>query len=120
MSAIRHGIPGPQTPDSAKPSESTGQSNPLGATVVPGGVNFSVFSRGATRMELLLFDREDDARPSRVIPIDPAENRTCNYWHVCVSGLGPGQIYGFRVDGPFDPGSGARFDPKKLLLDPYG
>jgi len=69
---------------------------------------------------LLLFDAEDDARPSRVIPIDPAANRTYHYWHVFVSGLRPGQIYGYRVHGPWDPASGMRFDPTKVLLDPYG
>src|ERR1700737_2866196 len=77
----------------ANSAESTGQSYPLGATVSPEGVNFSVFSRGASAVELLLFDREDDALPSRVIPIDPAANRTYHYWHVLVSGVRPSQIY---------------------------
>ncbi len=99
---------------------STGRSAPLGATVCPGGVNFSVFSRGASGVELLLFDGEDDARPTRVIPIDPAANRTYHYWHVFVSGLGPGQMYGYRVHGGWDPANGMRFDPTKVLLDPYG
>jgi isoamylase len=71
-------------------------------------------------VELLLFDREDDARPSRVIPINPAANRTYYYWHVFVPGVGSGQIYGYRVDGPWDPANGMRFDPTKVLLDPYG
>ena len=71
-------------------------------------------------MELLLFDREDDGRPARVIPIDPAVNRTYHYWHVFVPGVQAGQIYGFRAHGPFDPARGLRFDPSKLLLDPYG
>jgi isoamylase len=100
--------------------QGTGQSFPLGATVVPGGVNFSAFSRNASGMELLLFDREDDARPTRVIPIDPATNRTYYYWHVFVPGLQPGQLYGYRAKGPSDPAKGLRFDPAKLLLDPYG
>ena len=104
----------------AKPLESSGQSFPLGATVVPGGVNFSIFSRGASGMELLLFDREDDARPERVVAIDPTTNRTYHYWHAFVAGLKPGQLYGYRVRGPFDPTSGMRFDPDKVLLDPYG
>jgi glycogen operon protein len=99
---------------------STGRSAPLGATVYPGGVNFSVFSRGASGMELLLFDGEDDARPSRVIPVDPAANRTYYYWHIFVEGVRPGQIYGYRVHGPWDPANGMRFDPTKVLLDPYG
>ncbi len=70
-------------------------------------------------MELLLFDRVDDA-PARVIPIDPATNRTYHYWHIFVSGVQPGQMYGYRMHGSWDPASGMRFDPTKLLLDPYG
>jgi isoamylase len=97
-----------------------GQSYPLGATVRPDGVNFSVFSRGASAVELLLFGREDDARPTHAIPIDPATNRTYHYWHVFVSGVRPGQIYGYRAHGPWDPANGILFDPTKVLLDPYG
>jgi glycogen operon protein len=93
---------------------------PLGATVLPGGVNFSIFSRGASDIDLLLFDRVDDARPARVIRIDPVDNRTYHYWHTFVPGTGAGQIYGFRVYGPYDVASGWRFDPTKVLLDPYG
>jgi isoamylase len=99
---------------------STGRSAPLGATVCPGGVNFSVFSRAASGVELLFFDGEDDARPSRVIPIDPASNRTYHYWHVFVPGVRPGQMYGYRAHGRSDPANGMRFDPTKVLLDPYG
>jgi isoamylase len=102
------------------PATSIGRSAPLGSTVSESGVNFSVFSRDATSVELLLFDRDDDARPRRVIRIDPATNRTYHYWHVFVSDLRPGQIYGYRVYGPFDPTKGLRFDPSKVLLDPYG
>ncbi len=102
-----------------EPVDNIGSSHPLGATVVAGGVNFSLFSRSASAMELLFFDREDDARPARVIRIDPADNRTYHYWHVFVPGIQAGQLYGFRVHGPFDPDSGFRFDPSKLLLDPY-
>src|SRR6266436_3697338 len=104
----------------ANRSESAGQSYPLGATILPDGVNFSVFSRGASAVELLLFNREDDARPSRVISIDPAANRTYHYWHVFVSGVKAGQIYGYRAKGAFDPPNGMRFDPTKVLVDPYG
>jgi glycogen operon protein len=82
-------------------------------------VNFSVYSKPATRVELLLFDRVD-AEPSRVIRIDPATNRAYHYWHVFVPGIGPGQLYGYRVEGPSDPAIGMRFDSSKLLLDPYG
>jgi pullulanase/glycogen debranching enzyme len=84
------------------------------------GVNFSVFSKHATRVRLLLFDRVDDARPAREVPIDPVANRTYHYWHVFVPNLRPGQIYGYQVAGPSDPPSGMRFDPGKVLLDPYG
>jgi isoamylase len=96
-----------------------GRSNPLGATVFPDGVNFSVYSRSASGVELIFFDHEDDVRPSRVVPIDPLENRTDHYWHIFEPHLKPGQLYGYRVQGPFDPGAGMRFDPGKVLLDPY-
>ncbi len=102
------------------PASTTGRSFPVGATLVSGGANFSVFSRSAAGVSLLFFDRVDDARPSRVIPIDPLTNLTYHYWHVFVPGVEAGQIYGFRAYGPFDPARGLRFDPSKLLLDPYG
>ncbi len=97
-----------------------GRSSPLGATVIPGGVNFSVYSRSASGVELVLFDREEDARPARVTKFDEAANRTYNYWHTFVPGVKPGQLYGYRTQGRFDPASGMRFDPSKVLLDPYG
>jgi isoamylase len=97
-----------------------GESSPLGATLSPEGTNFSVYSKHATAVELLLFDCVDDAQPARVIRIDPASSRTYHYWHVFVPGVKPGQIYGYRVDGRFDPPSGMRFDSAKVLLDPYG
>ena len=100
--------------------EHCGHSSPLGASVTASGVNFSVFSRSAAAVELLLFDREDNTQPARVVPIDPVTNRTYHYWHVFVPGLKPGQLYGYRVDGPSDPAKGMRFDPTKVLLDPYG
>jgi isoamylase len=103
-----------------KDGESTGGSSPIGATVFGGGVNFSVYSRSATGVELVFFDHEDDPWPARVIPIDPASNRTYYYWHVFVPDVKPGQLYGYRVQGPFDPASGMRFEPDKVLLDPYG
>jgi glycogen operon protein len=84
------------------------------------GANFSVFSRKATAVELLFFDHEDDAKPTDVITIDPITNRTYHYWHVFVPGIPAGQLYGYRFHGPFDPCTGLRFDPDKLLLDPYG
>jgi isoamylase len=107
------------TGDSAKQALSRiGRSAPLGASVERGGVNFSLYSRNATQVDLLLFDRED-APPSRVIRLDPSANRTYHYWHVFVDGLQPGQLYGYRAHGPFDPSQGLRFDASKVLLDPY-
>jgi len=97
-----------------------GGSSPLGATPSPDGVNFSVFSRHATGVELLLFDGVDDTKAASVVRLDPAANRTYYYWHVFVPNVRPGQLYGYRVEGPFDPSSGMRFDPAKVLLDPYG
>jgi len=99
---------------------SRGNSTPLGATVAPGGVNFSIFSRSASGVELLFFDSEDDPLPARVTTINGLTNRTDHYWHVFVPDLKPGQLYGYRVQGRFDPGTGMRFDPTKILLDPYG
>lgn len=96
-----------------------GRSYPLGATLIPGGANFSIFSRTASRIELLLFDEVDDARPSRIVPIDPLTNLTYHYWHAFVPGIEAGQVYGFRAYGPFAPDRGLRFDPSKLVLDPY-
>ena len=97
-----------------------GNTSPLGATVTPGGVNFSVFARDCTGVELLLFDQADDANASRTITLDPKRNRTYHYWHIFVPGIGAGQLYGFRVAGPFEPQRGRRFDPGKVLIDPYG
>lgn len=100
--------------------DTTGRSSPLGATVLQDGVNFSLFSRRASGVELLFFDREDDARPARVISIDSAANRTYYYWHAFVPGVQPGQLYAYRVQGRCEPASGLRFDAAKVLLDPYG
>lgn len=98
----------------------SGRSAPLGATVYAEGVNFSLYCRSGTLVELLLFDHVDDVKPARVIPLDPSTNRTYHYWHVFVHDLKPGQIYGYRAHGPFEPQRGLRFDPRKVLLDPYG
>jgi glycogen operon protein len=97
-----------------------GRSSPLGATVVDGGVNFSLYSRTATGVELLFFDRDGDAQPARVVRLDPVTNHTYHYWHVFVPGVQPGQLYGYRVFGPAVPAVGLRFDANKVLLDPYG
>ncbi len=97
-----------------------GASAPLGATVYPEGVNFSVFSKNATSIELLLFDDQNAAEPAKVISLDPHRQRTYHYWHVFVADLTPGQIYAYHAYGPFAPEHGFRFDGEKVLLDPYG
>ena len=102
-----------------KSTEDFGRSSPLGATLRDGGANFSLYSRNASRVELLFFDREDDAKPARIIPIEPATGRTYHYWHAFVPGVRAGQIYAYRVRGPFEPYLGFRFDSSKVLLDPY-
>jgi glycogen operon protein len=94
-----------------------GKSAPLGATVSKEGVNFSLYSRQATGVELLLFDDKNDPQPSQVIRIN---NRTYGYWHTFIPGLQSGQIYGYSVEGSFEPSNGMRFDAAKVLLDPYG
>ena len=96
-----------------------GKSYPLGATLTPGGVNFAIFSLNASRIELLLFDAIDASQASTVIPLNPDTNRTFYYWHVFVPGLKAGQLYGYRVYGPYTPQTGLRYDGSKVLIDPY-
>ena len=97
-----------------------GASAPLGATVLPGGVNFSVFSKHAVLLELLLFDDENATQPARIILLDADQHRTYHYWHAFVPGLRSGQVYAYRAHGTFDPSRGLWFDAEKVLLDPYG
>jgi isoamylase len=103
-----------------EPRISVGKPYPFGATVTDEGINFAVFSRHGTGVFIELFDSADDKRPRRSIALDPRRNRTGDVWHVFVHGLGHGQLYGFRVDGPYSPAeTGHRFNPNKLLTDPY-
>jgi isoamylase len=101
------------------PSIQSGRSFPLGATVDAGGVNFCLYSRNAASVELLLFESATDALPSSRIRFDPQQHRTGDYWHVMVNGVAAGQLYGYRVAGPAQTLAGNRFDPQKLLVDPY-
>lgn len=96
-----------------------GSSYPLGSTLRPGGANFSVYAKNATKVEILLFDRVDAEAPSRTIALDPIRNRTFHYWHAYVPDVQAGQLYAYRVDGPNNTEHGVRFAPDKLLLDPY-
>ena len=107
----------------AEVSESTtvrvGVPLPFGTHARGAGVNFAFFSRHASRVRLELFDRSEDATPARVIELDPARHRTGDVWHVWVEGIRSGQLYAYRVDGPYQPREGHRFNFNKLLLDPY-
>jgi len=90
-----------------------GKPFPLGPTWDGNGTNFAVFSENARRVELCLFDDAD--RETRI----ELSERTAFNWHCYVPGVGPGQRYGYRVHGPYDPDAGHRFNPHKLLIDPY-
>ena len=83
------------------------------------GVNFILFSRHATRVRLELYEDPDDLLPAMIIDLDPARHRTGDIWHVWVRGIAAGQLYGYRIEGPYQPEEGHRFNPNKLLLDPY-
>lgn len=95
-----------------------GRAYPIGASLTQDGVNFSIYSKDATAIELLLFNDADDALP-HIIPLSDDVNRTGHYWHIHVAGVSAGQLYGYRVYGEFDPEKGHRFDGSKVLLDPY-
>ena len=92
---------------------------PMGTHEFGGGVNSALFSRHASRVRLELFDLPVDATPARVIDLDPLRNRTGDMWHVWVEGIRPGQLYAYRVDGPYQPREGHRFNLHKLLLNPF-
>ncbi len=93
-----------------------GQPYPLGATWDGQGVNFAIFSESATGVELCLFNKPDDSVESDKIML---RERTDQVWHCYLPDVRPGQFYSYRVHGPYDPNSGNRFNPAKLLIDPY-
>ena len=93
-----------------------GRPNPLGANWDGAGVNFALFSENATKVELCLFDSADAQAESHRIEL---REQTDQVWHCYLPECLPGQLYGYRVHGPFDPTRGHRFNPHKLLLDPY-
>jgi glycogen operon protein len=90
-----------------------GRPFPLGATWDGEGTNFSLFSENAERVDLCLFDEDGNETSVQL------EERTAFNWHCYLPGVGPGQRYGYRVHGPYAPSDGHRFNPHKLLLDPY-
>src|SRR5688500_4137811 len=85
---------------------------PLGATWDGRGVNFALYSENAEGVELCLFQEDAETRL-------PLKEMDSHVWHGYIRGLQPGQQYGYRVHGPYDPSNGHRFNPNKLLLDPY-
>jgi isoamylase len=93
-----------------------GSPSPLGATSNSSGVNFALFSEHGTKVELCLFDSPDAQAESYRVPLP---EKTNGVWHGCLPELKPGQVYGYRVHGPHDPARGHRFNPRKILLDPY-
>jgi isoamylase len=96
--------------------------NPLpigGAHQQGDGVNFVLFSRHATRVRLEFYRNANDSSPTRIIDLDPTRHRTGDLWHVWLRGLPAGQLYGYRIEGPYQPEQGHRFNPHKLLLDPF-
>jgi glycogen operon protein len=106
---------------SAEDSEiQSGNPLPIGGPHQQGdGVCFVLFSRHATSVRLELYQHPDDCSPARIIVLDPIRHRTGDIWHVWVRDIVVGQLYGYRIEGPYQPEEGHRFNPHKLLLDPY-
>ncbi len=98
----------------------SGSPFPLGASASRDGVNFSVYANKAEYLELLLFERAEDDRPYATYTLDGHNHRTGHYWHICLPHIRSGQIYAYRAHGPYIPQKGIRYDPHKVLMDPYG
>ena len=96
-----------------------GSSYPLGATISGEGVNFSIFCKNGSSVDLLFFDDIEDVEPRRVVELSSRYNRTYHYWHIFVDDVKAGQLYGYRINGSFDPANGQHYDVHKILLDPY-
>ena len=93
-----------------------GSPRPLGATWDGEGVNFAIFSENATAVQLLLFDDADSGTPSATVSLQEVTDRV---WHAYLPDVRPGDLYGYKIDGPYEPSAGHRFNNHKLLLDPY-
>src|SRR5208337_4356326 len=109
-------------PDKERPSirrTYPGYPLPLGVHLHDDGAQFAMFSRNATAVNLLLFRSSVDTTPYETIELDPTYNRTGDIWHVWVEGISAGQSYAYRVDGPYAPREGHRFNKLKLVIDPY-
>ncbi len=98
---------------------SPGKPSPMGCTYSESGTQFAVFSRHAEEVTLLLFEKPTDAEASCELRLDPELNKTGDVWHISVQGLKPGQLYGYRVKGPYLPKDGHRFNEHRLLVDPH-
>ena len=96
-----------------------GRAFPFGATVTEEGVQFSLFSRHATAVSLLLFNSSEDEHPVYELPLNPKLYRSGDCWHILVKDIGEGQLYLYKVDGPYEPEEGHRFNRNCLLIDPY-
>jgi glycogen operon protein len=117
------GIVAAHAKGAAPPEESeiqAGMPLPIGGTHEQGdGVCFVLFSRHATGVRLEFYQHPDDSSPVRIIDLDPIRHRTGDIWHVWVRGIAVGQLYGYRIEGPYQPEEGHRFNAHRLLLDPY-
>ncbi|HSR38161.1 MAG TPA: glycogen debranching protein GlgX [Phnomibacter sp.] len=96
-----------------------GKAAPQGATMLDDAVNFSLFSKNATAVDLVFFDAADDIEPAAVFSLQPPVHKTYHYWHIAIRSVKVGQLYAWRVSGPNEPQNGHRFDQDKFLLDPY-
>ncbi len=92
---------------------------PLGATLTEHGINFSLFSRHAMSITLVIFENSSPESPFIEFPLDPQKNRTGDIWHCLIRGIGTGALYLYRADGPYIPEKGLRYNAHKALIDPY-
>jgi len=98
---------------------SAGFPYPYGANVINNGVQFSIFTRNADAVTLVLFHSTEQDSAFTEIELDPIVNKTGDIWHIWIERLGEGQVYGYRIDGEYNPDAGQRFNRNKLLIDPY-
>ncbi len=96
-----------------------GSPSTLGAVITNEGVNFALYSKDATSVTLCLFNSETDSQPSQLITLDPIKNRTGYIWHILICGAKEGLLYLYKVDGPYNPPQGFRYNKHKYLFDPY-
>jgi len=120
LDSLQNNIKTPLTLKNIMPHAIHGKSYPLGVTLFKEGANFCIHSKNASGIDLLFFDSAEDSQPARTMSLDPKVNRTFHYWHTFVPGVKAGQIYAYRISGPYQPEKGLRFDNEKVLLDPYG